>query len=524
MSVLLGILPILLVISIIVLLLLTGYVKAPPDTAFIISGLQKEPRILIGRAGFKIPFFERLDKLSLKQVTVDIKTDGFIPTLDFINIQVDAVAKVKISIEPEMIMLAMKNFLNKQSDDIIMDLQDSLQGNMREIIGTLSLKDISTNRDEFGNQVQEKASTDMRKLGIEIISCNIQNVEDESGLIRDMGMDNTAKIRKDAAIAKAEADRDIAIRQADADKQANDARIIADLVIAQKNNELEIKKADLKKIADTKKAEAEAAFEIQSQEQRKTIETTSTNADIAKREREIELKQREVEVMEQALDAEVKKKAEAERYKQQQEADAKLYVRTREAEANKVEVERGAEALKAKASAEKFAQEQDAEAEKYTQVQDAEAIKARGLAEAEAIKAKGLAESEAIRAKGIAEAEAIDKKAEAMKKYGQASILEMVVNVLPELAKNVAEPIAAIDKVTVIGGDSQGVSDVAGNVPVLMAKVMESVKEATGIDLNEIVRAESYDAKTTRNFNITGLDEETRKDISEAIKKEVTED
>lgn len=524
MSVLLGILPILLVILIIVLLLLTGYVKAPPDTAFIISGLQKEPRILIGRAGFKIPFFERLDKLSLKQVTVDIKTDGFIPTLDFINIQVDAVAKVKISIDPEMIVLAMKNFLNKQSDDIIMDLQDSLQGNMREIIGTLSLKDISTNRDEFGNQVQEKASTDMRKLGIEIISCNIQNVEDESGLIRDMGMDNTAKIRKDAAIAKAEADRDIAIRQADADKQANDARIIADLVIAQKNNELEIKKADLKKIADTKKAEAEAAFEIQSQEQRKTIETTSTNADIAKREREIELKQREVEVMEQALDAEVKKKAEAERYKQQQEADAKLYVRTREAEANKVEVERGAEALKAKASAEKFAQEQDAEAEKYTQVQDAEAIKARGLAEAEAIKAKGLAESEAIRAKGIAEAEAIDKKAEAMKKYGQASILEMVVNVLPELAKNVAEPIAAIDKVTVIGGDSHGVSDVAGNVPVLMAKVMESVKEATGIDLNEIVRAESYDAKTTRNFNITGLDEEARKEIFEAIKKEVTED
>ena len=131
---------------------------------------------------------------------MDIKTEGYIPTLDFINVQVDAVAKVKISTVPEMMELAMKNFLNKGPNEIIKDLQDSLQGNMREIIGTLSLKDISTNRDEFGNQVQKKAMTDMQKLGIEIISCNIQIVEDENGLINDMGMDNTSKIRKDAAI------------------------------------------------------------------------------------------------------------------------------------------------------------------------------------------------------------------------------------------------------------------------------------------------------------------------------------
>lgn len=478
---------ILLIVLIFIVIITTGYVKAPPDTAFIISGFKKKPRILIGSAGIKIPFFERLDKLSLKQVTVDIKTEGYIPTLDFINVQVDAVAKVKISTVPEMMELAMKNFLNKGPNEIIKDLQDSLQGNMREIIGTLSLKDISTNRDEFGNQVQKKAMTDMQKLGIEIISCNIQIVEDENGLINDMGMDNTSKIRKDAAIAKAEADRDVQIKQAEADKEANDARIKAELEIAQKNNELEIRKAELKKTADTKRAEADAAFEIQKQEQRKTIETTSTNADIAKKEREIELKQREVEVTEQALDAEVKKKAEAEKFKQQQEADAKLYVRTKEAEAKKVEVERESEALKTKAEAEKFRQKQDAEA----------------------IKAKGDAEAEAIRAKGLAEAEAINKKAEAMKKYGQAAMMEMVVNVLPEIAKNIAEPIAAIDKVTVIGGDSRGVTDMAGNVPVIMAKVMESVKESTGIDISEIVRADTYEGKTTTNLNVTGLSSES---------------
>ena len=491
------ILLIVVIVLAVVIICATGYVKAPPDMAYIISGFKKQSRILIGRAGIRIPFLERLDKLLLKQITVDIKTEGYIPTIDFINIKVDAVAKVKVSSEPELMKEAMKNFLNKSEQEITHDLQDSLQGNMREIIGTLTLRGVCNNREEFGNQVQEKASVDMKKLGIEIISCNIQNVEDESDLIKNMGMDNTAKIRKEAAIAKAEADRDVEIKKAEADKEANDARVKADLEIAQKNNELEIKRAELLKASETKRAEAEAAYEIQKQEQRKTIEQTSTNADIAKREREVELKQREVEVMEQALDAEVKKKAEAEKYRQEQEADAKLYIRTKEAEAKKVEMEREAEATKTRAEAEKYKQEQ----------------------EALAIKAKGEAEAEAIKAKGLAEAEAIDRKAEAMKKYGQAAIVEMLVNVLPEVAKNVAQPISSIDKVTVIGGNSNGVSDVAGNVPIVMAKVFESVKEATGIDMAEIVKAQTFEGQTTKNINFTGIPENTNTQNNKTTKQ-----
>lgn len=115
------------VVLTIVLICATGYVKAPPDMAYIISGFKREPRILIGKAGIRIPFLERLDKLLLRQITVDIKTEGYIPTLDFINIKVDAVAKVKVSSEPEYLKEAMKNFLNKSEDEIIKDLQDSLQ-------------------------------------------------------------------------------------------------------------------------------------------------------------------------------------------------------------------------------------------------------------------------------------------------------------------------------------------------------------------------------------------------------------
>ena len=275
MDKLLGVSPIIAVVAIVVSIFCLGYVKAPPDQAYIISGLRKNGRVLIGRAGIRIPFFERLDKLYLGQMTVDIKTEVSVPTNDFINVSVDAVAKVRINPTPEGIQLASKNFLNKRPEQITIDLQDSLQGNLREIIGTLSLKAINTDRDSFSDEVMRKASCDMQKLGIEILSCNIQNVTDDNGLIKDLGADNTSRIKKDAAIAKAQADRDVAIAQASADKEANDARVTADAQIAQQNTDLEIKKAELKIGSDTKKAQADAAYEIQKQEQQRSIQTAT---------------------------------------------------------------------------------------------------------------------------------------------------------------------------------------------------------------------------------------------------------
>ena len=332
--------PVILVVLLVLLIITEGYVKAPPDHAYIISGLRKEPRVLVGRAGLKLPFFEQLDKLYLGQITVDIKTDEYIPTNDFINVMVDAVAKVRVADDPAMLKLAMRNFLNKNSAKIAADLQDSLQGNMREIIGTLTLRAINTDRDSFSDQVMAKASKDMEKLGIEILSCNIQNVTDEHGLIQDLGMDNTSKIRKDASIAKAEAERDIAIAQAAADKASNEARVLAETEIAQKNNELAIKKAELQKASDTKKAEADAAYEIQKQEQQNTIQAATVNAQLAKAEREAELRRQEVAVQQQALEAEINKKADADRYAIEQAAAADLTRRQREAEAKKYEQEK----------------------------------------------------------------------------------------------------------------------------------------------------------------------------------------
>ena len=201
------------------------------------------------------------------------------------------------------------------------------------------------------------------------------------------------------------------------------------------------------------------------------------------------------------MEAEIKKKAEAEQYRRMKEAEAEFFERQKKAEAELIERQRESEAKKLQAEAEKFARQQ----------------------EAEGIAAVGKAEAEAIAAKGNAEAEALGKKAEAMKKYGQAAMMEMIVNVLPEMAKAIAEPLSTIDKVSIIetGEGKGGVSSMGAYVPNVLAKTFESVKETIGLDLTEVMKANTYDAKVTRNINITGLEDKSEK--SDEVKKDIEE-
>lgn len=474
------------VVLVILLFMAIGYVKAPPDMAYIISGVKKKSKVVIGKASIRIPFFERLDKLNLRLIPIDVKTSNAVPTADYININVDATVNVKISNNPEKLRLAAENFLNKNTEYIAGVAREVLEGNVREIVGKMKLEEMVSDRQKFANLVKENAEPDLAAMGLDIISFNVQNFVDGNEVIENLGIDNIVKIKKAAAIARAESERDIKVAQASADKESNDAAVAAQTEIAKKQNELAIKKSELQMEADTKKAMADAAYDIQKEEQRKTIEVATANADIAKQEREIELKQKEVAVTEQSLEAEVKKKAEANKYAAQQQAEAQLYQRQKEAEARQFEAQRQAEAQKAEAEAMRYAKEQ----------------------EAAGIRAVGEAEASAIQAKGIAEAEAMEKKAEAYAKYNKAAVAEMMIKVLPDIAAKVAEPLGQIDKITIIGGGDgeNGVGKVAGNVPVVMAKIFESMKETTGIDLSEIINADSYDAKVNRNVNVTGLD------------------
>lgn len=451
------------VVVLLFLIFLVGYVKASPDTAIIISGLRKNPKVLIGKAGVKIPFLERKDELNLQLIPIDVKTSNAVPTADYININVDATVNVKISDNEERLKLAAQNFLNKNADYIGRVAREVLEGNVREIVGKMALEEMVSDRQKFAFLVKENAEPDLAAMGLDIISFNVQNFVDGNGVIENLGVDNIVKIQKNAAISRAESEKEIAKAQANAKREANEAEVNAESEIAKKQNELAIQKAELKREADIKQAEADAAYKIQEEEQRKTVEVTTANANIAKQEKEILLKQREAEVMEQALDAQIKKKAEAEKFAKQQEADAQLYERQREAEAKKFETEKEAEAMKAQAEAKKFTMEQ----------------------EAEGIRTKGLAEAEAIRAKAVAEAEGIEKKAEAMAKMGEAAVLEMYFKALPEVVKNAAEPLTGVDRITMYGdgNSSRLMKDVMGTV----VQVTDGLKESTGVDLQAVL-------------------------------------
>ena len=430
-------------VVLLLVIVLIGYVKAPPDTAYMISGFRKT-RILIGKAGIRIPFLERLDKLSLKMFSVDVKTTDYVPNAEYINVKVDATVKIRIGQSQEMMALASKFFLNEDEKMIINRVQDTLEGNMREIVGQMRLEEMVTDRKAFGERVQENAIPDLQKMGLEMISFNVQSFADQNNVIEDLGIDNISQIKKGAAVAKAQADRDIAIAQAQAAKEANEAKVQSEMEIAEKQTSLAIRQ-ELKQQSDVKKAEADAAYSIQEQEQRKTIEIASANADIARAERTAELKAKEVDVTKQTLDAQIRAKADAERYAAQQAAEAELFRRTKEAEAKMIERKR----------------------------------------EAEGIRAVGEAEAEAIKLKALAEAEGIDKKAEAMKKYGEAAVVEMIMNALPEIAKNVAEPLSKVDKITMYGEGNSAklLSDIVNGT----TQVTEGIASGMGIDIKSLI-------------------------------------
>ena len=278
-----GIIILLAALALGVILFAAGYLKAPPDTAFIISGLGKK-RILIGKAGWRIPFLERVDKLSLQVMTVDVKTSEAVPTNEFINVMVDGVANVKISSDPALLTRAAESLLGMKQPQLIAMVTQVLEGNMREIVGSVGLKEMVQDRQGVAKKITENVVPDMEKLGIEVVNFNIQSFRDSAGTIENMGIDNVEQIRKNAQIAKAIAQRDIAIATAQAQEESNAIKVEAEKKIAEQNAALSVQQAQMRVMADTKKAEADAAYSIQQENQRKATFADVAGADEEKAE------------------------------------------------------------------------------------------------------------------------------------------------------------------------------------------------------------------------------------------------
>ena len=449
-----------LVIGLILTILVKGYVNAKPNEVIIITGLRKQ-RHFRGKAGFMIPFVERRSYLDIEQFSTDVRTSEAVPTLDFINVRADAAVKLKIGTTDEMIARAAENFLNWNTKDISNSVQDVLEGNLREVIGQMELRKMVNDRQEFASKVQDNVAPDLAKMGLEVIAFTVQSFSDEGGVIDNLGIENVETIKKDASIAKAKAERERKEVEAEQNKLANDARVEAELEIAKRNTDLAKQQAALKVESDTERAKAEAAYNIQEQIQRKSIEIETASAEIARQEQEAIVKEREVAVKRQTLAASVEAEADAQKYAAERNAEADLIRRQKAAEAELFETQKEAEA----------------------QERRAEANRRQAEEEAKGIEAKGRAEAEAIRMKLDAEAEGLDKKAEAMKKYGEAAITEMLVNVLPEIAKNVAAPLANVDKITMYG---------EGNSGKMVGDIMTSMNQITngmGLNVQELITA-----------------------------------
>ena len=459
----------------IVVLVLCSYTKAGPDEAIMISGLGKR-KILRGKAGWKLPFFQRKDKLSLKVFQVDIKTRESIPTNEFININVDGVANLKISSDPVLLERAFEATLGMKEEDLIEQVKQVLEGNMREIVGTVGIRQLVQDRKGVASKVMENVVPDMEKLGIELVNFNIQNFSDGNHVIENLGIDNISQISKEAAIAKANAERDVSIARAKAAQDANEAEVNSKTVIVQKNTEYALKEAALKIQSDTAKADADAAYKIQEQKRQEEINVATTNAEISKREREVELGNKEVELAEKKLAATINKKADAEKYAAEKAAEAELFKRRTVAEAELVEAQKKAEIKKVGAEAERKAREEGATAVRV---------------EADANKEAALAEAKGIEAKGQAEADAIKAKADAMKSYNDAATLKLILesNVLPETVRAYAEPIAAalsqIDGITMYGEGNE--AKLVSEIQQHGDQIFEGLNKTLGIDLKSLL-------------------------------------
>lgn len=399
-----------------------------------------------------------MDKLALGAIQIDVKTGSAVPTAEYINVRVDSTVSVRVGQSEEMIALAAQNFLNVSREQIAQKINDLLEGNIREIVGQMKLTEMVGDRKAFSEKVQENAVPDLARFGLELVSFNVQNFSDDNDVITNLGIDNVEQIRKDAAIAKSNAQREIAVAEAENAKASNDARVKAEEEIAKRNNSLAIQKAQLKQEADTKQAQANAAMEIESENQRKLRDVAAADADIARQEKEIDLKEREVAIKERALEAEVKKTAEAKKYAAQQEADAKLYATQKQSEADLYERQKTAEA-------ERFEAEQRAEAQRAT--------------------------AEAVRVQGEAEAEGLMKKAEAMKQYGEAAKMDMQMEALklyfqqlPAIAQATGQAYTNVDKIVMFGDDT---SKLSGNIIKNVAQVSEGLSESLGIDVKTLL-------------------------------------
>ncbi|NYV63862.1 flotillin family protein [Bacillus sp. Gen3] len=456
---------------------ISKYRTAGPDEALIVTGSylggrnvhtdesSNKIKIIRGGGTFVLPVFQQAQPLSLLSSKLEVTTPE-VYTEQGVPVMADGTAIIKIGGSIGEIATAAEQFLGKTKEDRENEAKEVLEGHLRSILGSMTVEEIYKNRDKFSQEVQRVASQDLAKMGLIIVSFTIKEVRDKNGYLDSLGKPRIAQVKRDADIATAEADKETRIKRAEAAKDAKKAELerATEIAEAEKVNQLKI--AEYRREQDIARAKADQAYDLETARAKQDVTEQEMQIKIIERQKQIELEEKEILRRERQYDSEVKKKADADRYAVEQAAVANKAKEFAEADANKYRIEAMAKA-------------------------EAERVRVDGLAKAEAQRAQGETEADIIRLKGLAEAEAKRKIAEAFEQFGQAAVLDMVMKMLPEYAKQVASPLANIDKITIVdtgsSGSEGGANKVTGYATNLMSTLQESLKASSGIDVKELL-------------------------------------
>ena len=476
--------PVFIIIGIVVVLLLaligvfvSKYRTAGPDEALIVTGSYlggknvhvdeagNKIKIIRGGGAFILPVFQQAEPLSLLSSKLEVTTPE-VYTEQGVPVMADGTAIIKIGGSISEIATAAEQFLGKSRQDRENEAKEVLEGHLRSILGSMTVEEIYKNRDKFSQEVQRVASQDLAKMGLIIVSFTIKDVKDKNGYLESLGKPRIAQVKRDADIATAEADKETRIFRAEAAKEAQKAELERATEIAEAEKENQLKTAEYRREQDIAKARADQAYDFETARAKQQVTEQEMQIKIIERQKQIELEEKEILRREKQYDSEVKKKADADRYAVEQSAVADKAKQIAEADANQYRIESEAKA-------------------------EAEKVRVDGLAKADAQRAQGESEAEVIRLKGLAEAEAKRKIAEAFEQYGQAAVLDMVIKMLPEYAKEIASPLSNIDKITVVdtgsNGENGGANKVSGYATNLMSTLQESLKASSGIDVKDLL-------------------------------------
>ncbi|ALC41143.1 Flo-1, partial [Drosophila busckii] len=419
-----------------------GFVTCGPNEALVVSGCcYMKPLLVPGGRAFVWPSIQRVQRISLNTMTLQVESPC-VYTSQGVPISVTGIAQVKVQGQNEdMLLTACEQFLGKTEAEINHIALVTLEGHQRAIMGSMTVEEIYKDRKKFSKQVFEVASSDLANMGITVVSYTIKDLRDEEGYLKSLGMARTAEVKRDARIGEAEARAEAHIKEAIAEEQRMAARFLNDTDIAKAQRDFELKRAAYDLEVQTKKAEADMAYELQAAKTKQRIKEEQMQVKVIERTQEIAVQEQEIMRREKELDATVRCPAEAEKYRLEKIA-----------EANKLRV-----------------------------VMEAEA-------EAESIKIRGEAEAFAIAAKAKAEAEQMAQKAEAWREYREAAMVEMLLDTLPKVAAEVAAPLSQARKITMVssGQGDIGAAKLTGEILQIVNKVPELVKNITGVDIARV--------------------------------------